>query len=233
MFLFQCLVFAATLMISSLPTVKSQRGQFSATKSMHSPRVLQLWSDTTTTAGGIPNLYSPVASEKNDVMPSHSPQTGAPILYDESSSSSTEKDSKRFEKECSKCLLSAAVTDDALISQHEFANFLTKYCHWDGVCQMDEILHFDMLPSPIQSAFVSPLCHDSNSNSMSANEGIWCIDETKNDFGYIYNDETKKEAEKQIYDLCASLYPLVGEFVKGTMGKLIFLSCSFILLTNT
>lgn len=146
------------------------------------------------------------------LSPKHSP-VESPV-YEEPSyiqphDSSSGKEQKKFEKECYNYLLSNYVTDDELISQHDFADFLTEYCYWEGVCDKGETLKFEMLPSPVQIAFAGPLCEGES----------MCIEEVEESFGYVYKKGTYDETETQISDLCETIYPLVGKYVSSTPGE--------------
>ena len=123
------------------------------------------------------------------------------------------KERNKFEKECYSYLLAKHVVKDDLISQHDFAAFLTDYCQWESVCAKNEKLEFGMLPSPIQLIFMDPLCGSSRSAT------AMCLVESDQDFGYVYNASTIDATETQIAEICESLYPLVGEYVKSTPGN--------------
>lgn len=128
-----------------------------------------------------------------------------------------------FIGECEDELLSPSDTGDGLISQHDFAEFLTDYCIWQGVCKPKDTLQFDALPTPIQRAFVAPLCAS----------GTDCLDEIEPEFGYTYNHDTQDEVEEQIKGICSSLYPLLGDYAAPTPGRwfqvLLFLECKHVL----
>ena len=114
-----------------------------------------------------------------------------------------------FEKECHDNLLSKDVTWDELISQHEFAAFLTSYCISEFVCDKGDELEFVMLPTLVVLAFAVPVC---------ANEPL-CLIEAEEEFGFVYNKASKDLAETQITEMCNSLFPLLVDFVAHTPGK--------------
>ena len=157
-------------------------------------------------------VVSPSVNDQVLLSPKYSPvesPTYEEPSYIQAHNSSPGNDRSKFEKECYYYLLSKYVTDDELISQHDFASFLTEYCRWEEVCDKGETLEYEMLPSPIQIAFADPLCEGENI----------CIKEGQENFGYVYNKSTYHETETQIEVLCKNLYPLVGQYVSSTPGK--------------
>jgi hypothetical protein len=121
------------------------------------------------------------------------------------------KERADFEEYCVAYLISRYFTRDGLISQLDFAFFLTEYCAKESkMCEKDEDLKFSMLPTPIQLVFLGPLC---------AGKSL-CLVEIAPEFGYVYNDETKEVVKIQMMELCSSLYPLiVGEYAAPAIGK--------------
>lgn len=156
-----------------------------------------------------PPKFAPVETPTYGVAPPPVADTN-PTYFASHPKSGKERD--KFEKECYSYLLAKHVVNDELISQHDFAAFLTEYCQWERVCAKNEKLEFGMLPSPIQLAFVDPLC-----GSRSAT--VMCLVESDQDFGYVYNSSTIDATETQIAAICESLYPLVGEYVESTPGN--------------
>lgn len=157
-------------------------------------------------------VVPPVVDDQLLLAPKYSPVESPSYVepsYIQPNDTTPGNERSKFEKECYAYLLSKYVTDDELISQHDFASFLTEYCRWENVCDKSETLEFEMLPSPIQIAFADPLCEGEN----------MCIKEGQEDFGYVYNKSTYDETETQIASLCATLYPLVGQYVSSTPGK--------------
>lgn len=129
-----------------------------------------------------------------------------PIYY---SPSSPDFKQANFEMQCRDTLLSGDTTWDGLISQTDYAAFLTKYCIAESTCNPDEPLQFQTLSTSLQAAFTDPLC---------SSDGALCAVAPGQDFGYVYNKDTKYVVKGQIRDMCDSLFPLLGSFVAPTSG---------------
>ena len=164
----------------------------------HSGRHLQLEGSAVV----LPEIYDQML-----LSPKYSPVESPVYIQPHDSTPGGEQ--AKFEKECHSYLLSKYATDDELISQHDFADFLTEYCRWEGVCEKGERLKFEMLPSPIQIAFADPLCEGET----------MCIEKSDENFGYVYKKGFYDETETQIAGLCETMYPLVGQYVSNVSGE--------------
>jgi hypothetical protein len=137
--------------------------------------------------------------------------TTAPIVHDAPiyySPSAPEFKQANFEMECRDTLLSGDATWDELISQKDYAAFLTEYCISESTCSPDESLQFQTLPTSLQHAFTDPICSEDDSCDVTGEQ----------EFGYVYNKDTKEVVKIQIKDMCNSLFPLLGSFIAPTSG---------------
>ena len=137
--------------------------------------------------------------------------TTAPIVHDAPiyySPSAPEFKRANFEMQCRDTLLSGDATWDELISQNDYAAFLTEYCISESTCSPDESLQFQTLPTSLQHAFTDPICSEDDTCDVTGEQ----------DFGYVYNKDTEEVVEIQIKDICDSLFPLLGSLVAPTSG---------------
>lgn len=156
------------------------------------------------TIAGVPTM-PPMEVPSEPPFP-EKPIYETPIYYSPSS-----PDFKRanFEMQCRDTLLSGDSTWDELISQTDYAAFLTEYCISESTCNPDEPLEFQMLSASLQAAFTDPLC---------AEDDDLCAVAPGQDFGYVYNKDTMYVVKGQIRDMCDSLFPLLGSYVAPTSG---------------
>ena len=153
---------------------------------------------------GVPTT-SPMEAPSEPPFPEQ-PIYETPIYY---SPSSPEFKRADFEMLCRDTLLSDGSTWDELISQTDYAAFLNTYCISESTCNPDKPLVFQMLSTSLQAAFTDPLC--------SADEDMCHVD-SEEDFGYVYNKDTKFVVKGQIRNMCDSLFPLVGSYIAPTSG---------------
>ena len=128
--------------------------------------------------------------------------------YEQSYASSLRKE--KFTRDCHDYLLSKHVTEDKLVSQNDFADFITEYCQWEKVCDKSETLTFEMLPSTIQLVFAGPICEGEP----------MCSDEDQELFGYMLDANTYDETERLLTSMCETLYRFIGKYTAPTHGKL-------------
>ena len=140
--------------------------------------------------------------------PSAPPLSESPAYTSPSYTSMNKRE--KFEKLCHDTLLSANVSSDQLISQNDYAAFLTSYCISESVCGESEQLQFEMLPTPLQLAFIDPLCE---------NQPV-CIVEEQPEFGFVVNPASADLVNSQITALCNLLFPLLEDYVGTTPGEL-------------
>lgn len=140
--------------------------------------------------------------------PSERPLLESPAYISPSYTSMNKRE--KFEKLCRDTLLSANVSSDQLISQNDYAAFLTSYCIMESVCGKTEQLQFEMLPTPLQLAFIDPLCE----------KQPLCLVEEQPEFGFVVNPASTDIVNIQITAMCNLLFPLLGAYVGPTPGKL-------------
>jgi hypothetical protein len=140
--------------------------------------------------------------------PSAPPLLESPAYISPSYTSMSKRE--KFEKLCHDTLLSANVSSDQLISQHDFAAFLTSYCILESICGESDQLQFEMLPTPLQLAFIDPLCE----------KQPVCLVEEQPEFGFVVNPASTDVVNVQITTMCNLLFPLLGDYVGPTPGKL-------------
>ena len=110
-----------------------------------------------------------------------------------------------FVEQCTSALLSDDTLDDGIISQDEFADFLTGYCISLNVCDPDTELDFDNLSVELQLVFVWSICDQPEDL-----ERERCLDSLKDmggRFGYDMSAETFSIVEMEVKQLCFQAYP--------------------------
>lgn len=126
---------------------------------------------------------------------------------------------EEFVNQCTTHLLSDDTVTGDLISQEEFAQFLSNLCIEQQVCEEGTVLDFDNLSVELQLAFVSFLCNEPTESERE--DCLNALKESGISFGYDVNDEEDVEVlESEIQQLCADayLYAMRSGILPLTMG---------------
>lgn len=125
-----------------------------------------------------------------------------------------------FIDQCKSFLLTSPVTDDSMISNEEYTDFLVDFCIKQGVCSPDYTTTFENLDMFLELEFLWAEC-DRSTLPESVNEK--CMDdfmasaaEEGGDFGFLMTDDNSDEIETKIEDLCINVWPHAKQFHGGT-----------------
>jgi hypothetical protein len=124
-----------------------------------------------------------------------------------------------FVDECTSFLLSGDTLDDGLISQDEFANFLSGYCILLGACSTDTELEFMNLSVELQLSFLLFICDQPTDL-----EREQCLDSLVSDggeFGYDLSVNELATVEMEVEQLCSQSfqYASLTGLLPPTVGK--------------
>lgn len=110
-----------------------------------------------------------------------------------------------FVEQCTFVLLSDDTVDDGLISQDEFADFLSGYCIFLNVCDPDTEFDFESLSVQLQLAFVLFICDQPE--DLERERCLDSLNDMGEQFGYDMSAETFSSLELEVKQLCSQAYP--------------------------
>lgn len=110
-----------------------------------------------------------------------------------------------FVEQCTFALLSDDAVDDGLISQDEFANFLTGYCILLNFCDPATEFDFESLSVQLQLAFVLFICDQPE--DLERERCLDSLNDMGGEFGYDMSAETFSVVEMEVKQLCSQAYP--------------------------
>merc|ERR1712038_199467 len=133
----------------------------------------------------------------------------------------TEKSLKNyFIDQCKSFLLTSPVTDDSMISNEEYTDFLVDFCIKQGVCSPDYTTTFESLDMFLELEFLWAECDRStlpeSVNTKCMDDFMASAAEEGGDFGFIMTDDNSDEIETKIEDLCINVWPHSKQFHGGT-----------------
>lgn len=120
---------------------------------------------------------------------------------------------------CSTYLMSADVTEDGIISQHEFVDFLLNQCRAEEICPKKMRLNFEKLDVNVQMKFIRGICHQEDfvdrSRCIYGLHEMW-LDE--NMFGFRTGED--EDTQSLVQNMCSDIYPDIGQLgLTRTAGK--------------
>lgn len=132
----------------------------------------------------------------------------------------TEKSLKNyFIDQCKSYLLTSPVTDDSMISNEEYTDFLVDFCIRQGVCSPDYTTTFEALDMWLELEFLWTECEETlpqSVNEKCINDFMASAAEEGGDFGFIITDDNSDEIEAKIEHLCIDIWPHAKMFHGGT-----------------
>lgn len=133
-----------------------------------------------------------------------------------------------FVDQCSAALLSDDVIQDGLISQDEFAAFLSNYCAQANLCDAGSQVDFTELSMQLQLSFVLLICDQPEES-----ERELCLDsliDSGEEFGYNVSEETNVDMEQEVGELCSQSYVYAAQMglLPSTAGTQLMLSYSIL-----
>ncbi len=120
---------------------------------------------------------------------------------------------------CSTYLTSPEVTEDGIISQHEFVDFLLNQCHFEEICPKKMKLNFEKLDVNVQMKFIRGICYQEDfvdrSRCIYGLHEMW-LDE--NMFGFRTGEDD--DTQSLVQNMCSEIYPDIGQLgLTRTAGK--------------
>jgi hypothetical protein len=124
-----------------------------------------------------------------------------------------------FVDECTSFLLSDDTLDDGLISQDEFASFLSDYCILLGVCSADTELEFQNLSVELQLSFLLFICDQPQ--ELEREECLDSFVSEGGEFGYDLSLNEFAVVETEVEQLCSQSfqYASITGLLPPTVGR--------------
>jgi hypothetical protein len=120
---------------------------------------------------------------------------------------------------CSTYLMSADVTEDGIISQHEFVDFLLNQCRAEEICPKKMKLNFEKLDVNVQMKFIRGICYQED--FVDRSRCIYDLHEMwldKNMFGFRTGED--EDIQSLVQNMCSDIYSDIGQLgLTRTAGK--------------
>lgn len=120
---------------------------------------------------------------------------------------------------CSTYLTSADVTEDGIVSQHEFTEFLLNQCSLEEICPKKMKLSFEKLDINVQMKFIRGICYQEDfvewSRCIYDLHEMWLAE---NMFGFRTGED--EDTKSLVQNMCSDIYPDIGQLgLTRTAGK--------------